>query len=409
MKSFLSRCIACPSESGQERKFVQLVADWAGGLGFEIDLWEADEQSLVARYPEAAVRHIPLAGRPTLLVRLPGTGGGRSLLFNAHADVVPAGDLSAWEYGPWSGAESDGRIFGRGACDDKGPLVSALWAMNAIRQSGTGPAGDLALELVVGEEDCVGLGTLVSIDRGHRADAAIVLEPTEGLPRCASRGGLRFRITAHGRAVHGTVKWLGRDAIQFTRRILAALDTLQPSWNDRAADPLFAPYPFVRPITVDFVSGGVWQGMVCDRCTCAGYLELLPGDDPAIWSGRLESELLDILARGPDPIARDEVEFEFVERYDGHRTPPEHPLCQTAQRAVARWRRHRPDSPAWPGWSAFNSGCEAGMRARLLETPTLVWGPGSLADAHAVDESINWDEVQSTAAEMALAALEWVG
>ena len=106
---------------------MQLVAEWAGGLGFEIDLWEADEESLVARYPEAAVRHIPLAGRPTLLVCLPGSGGGRSLLFNAHADVVPAGDLSAWEYGPWSGAESDGRIFGRGACDDKGPLVSALW------------------------------------------------------------------------------------------------------------------------------------------------------------------------------------------------------------------------------------------------------------------------------------------
>ena len=137
---------------------------------------------------------------------------------------------------------------------------------------------------------------------------------------------------------------------------------------------------------------------------------------PAIWLRRLERGVCggggggggETLAGRLDPITRDEIEFEFVETYDGHRTPPEHPLCQTAQRRLAPCR-HRPDAPAWPGWSAFNSGCEAGMRARLLETPTLVWGPGSLADAHAVDESIVWDEVQSTAAQIALAALEWVG
>ena len=65
--------------------------------------------------------------------------------------------------------------------------------------------------MVPGEEDCVTLGTLTSVVRGHTADAAIVLEPTEGQPRNASRPGLRFEVTCRGRAVHGTVKWLGRE------------------------------------------------------------------------------------------------------------------------------------------------------------------------------------------------------
>jgi acetylornithine deacetylase len=250
MHSLLPRFIQIESISGKEAEFARFVQNWAVRQGFETDLWETHETQ-VADYPQGRARHLPLAGRPTLVIRLPGQGDGPSLLFNAHSDVVAAPGPSLWRYGPWSGQEADGRIYGRGACDVKGPLISALWAMLAIKHGGTVLPGDLLLELVPGEEDCVGLGTLTSLLRGHQADGMVVLEPTENIPCRASRGGLRFELTCSGQAVHGTVKWLGRDAIQSARASLDALDKLEKRWNDKSADPLFAPFPLARPITVD--------------------------------------------------------------------------------------------------------------------------------------------------------------
>src|SRR6202020_2507675 len=118
-------------------------------------------------------KHIPLANRPPLVVGLPNPGKGKSLIFNAHSDVVSAGKPETWLINPWAGTEHRGRLYGRGACDVKGPLISALWAMLALQK--VCPYGlPVQLELVPGEEDCVTLGTLTSVVRGYKADACIV-------------------------------------------------------------------------------------------------------------------------------------------------------------------------------------------------------------------------------------------
>jgi acetylornithine deacetylase len=403
-QSLLQKLIAFKSMSGHEGPLVRFVAEWAQSAGFDIDIWQADDDALAAQYPSARVRHLPLANRPTLVIRSPGTSNGPSLLFNAHSDVVPVPDAAQWQDSPWSGTFRDGRIYGRGACDDLGPLVCGLWSMTAISRSLGRLPGDLALELVPGEEDCVAIGTLTSLARGHTADASIVLEPTEGQPRSASRGGYRFQITARGRAVHGTVKWLGKDAIQTMRSILDVLAELEKDWNDRRADALFARYPIMRPISVDRIDGGAWQGMVADRCLCAGYLELLPSDNPQQWRTRFAEELMSRLSLRRIPRA--DIEVATLEQYDGHSTPIAHALCRAAQAAMTLPARQS-SSPKWTDWAAFNSGCEAGLRPRLCQTPTLVWGPGSLDQAHAVDEFVDWRQVQSTAADMAAAAAIW--
>jgi acetylornithine deacetylase len=411
LRNLLQNALRFPSISGHEAPFTHFIADWAKSAGFRVDLWQSDESDLAA-YPLSRAKHIPLANRPTLVITLPGNATGRTLLFNAHADVVAAPEPQQWRFPPFDGVESDGHIHGRGACDVKGPLVAALGAMLAIKQSHpTGLAADLSLELIPGEEDCVGLGTLTSLHRGHRADGVIILEPTENLPRCASRGGCRFEITALGTAVHGTVKWLGHDAIQSMRAILNALDKAESDWNDRSADPLFAPYPLARPITVDSIHGGQWQGMVCDRCTCAGYLELLPGDNLQQSQDRFREQLLANLAISGKDSSR--VTVEFSEVYAGHTTSPDHAFCKIAETTTVslnespNWKS--PDIERWTGWSGFNSGCEAGLRAQLQNSPTLVWGPGSLAQAHAVDEFIEWSAVERGAALFTEFAEKWCG
>jgi acetylornithine deacetylase len=405
LRELLIASLGFPSVSGTEGAFTRFIADWASKAGFEVDLWQSNEADLASYRPAgislAQARHLPLQDRPTLVITLRGQGGGPSLLFNAHADVVAAPEPQRWRFPPFDGVESGGRIYGRGACDVKGPLVAAMGAMLAIKQSHShGLAGDLSLELIPGEEDCVGLGTLTSLHRGHRADGVIILEPTENLPRCASRGGCRFEITAIGTAVHGTCKWLGDDAIQSMRAILDALQKIESDWNDRSADPLFAPYPFARPITVDSIHGGQWQGMVCDRCTCCGYLELLPGDNLQQCQARFKTDLLANLAISGKHSSR--VTVDFSEVYGAHRTSPDHAFCKIAETTTVSLnessKARSPDIERWTGWSGFNSGCEAGLRVQLQNSPTLVWGPGSLAQAHAVDEFIDFLALQRGAA-----------
>ncbi len=109
------------SISGQEGDFTRFVAEWGQGHGLRADLWETDDAAVAAE--TEFDRHISLAGRPTLVLELPGEPDLPSLLLNAHADVVSPGDRTAWRHDPWSGDFADGRFYGRGACDAKGPLV----------------------------------------------------------------------------------------------------------------------------------------------------------------------------------------------------------------------------------------------------------------------------------------------
>jgi acetylornithine deacetylase len=401
MLLLLQSSLRCASVSGAEMGFVRLLADWAVAEGFEVDEWIGDEQELIARFG-ALPRHLPLTHRPTLHIGLKGNAARRSLLFNGHTDVVDVSDSSQWRHDPWGGITEGSLVYGRGACDVKGPIVAALWAMQVLQKLPAEQRGDVAIELVPGEEDCVGLGTLTSIARGHGADGVVVLEPTEGLPRCASRGGCRFEITASGRAVHGTVKWLGVDAIAIMQKVLASLANIEQRWNDRSADSSFSSYPIARPITVDRIEGGGWQGMICDKCVCAGYLELLPGDNLADSKEKLQVELSQELCRmDTNP---DRVRIQYSEEYSGHRTSPEDAFCRAAEECIPA----KPDAMAGFRWRGFNSGCEAGVRANLLGMPTIVWGPGSLEHAHATNEQIDFCDVQLAAECFAKFALNWV-
>ena len=400
-EDLLEKLLQIPSTSGDERELVAFIARWAEKSGFETDLFESSETQLQA-YRQAALRHIPLAGRPTLVIKFPGCGAGRSLMFNAHSDVIAPGDPQRWVHGPWSGKISDGRIYGRGACDVKGPLASALAALAALKRAyPQGLPGDVMVEIVPGEEDCVGLGTLTSYVRGYHPDGLIVLEPTEGHPRNASRGGVRFAIRLHGKAVHGTVKWLGQDAIIALRAVLEHLELMEAEFALPDPNPLFADYPVMRPITVDRVDGGNWQGATCDLAGCAGYLELLPADDPEVWKNRFQHRLRELQQTGKGSGCT--LEIEFSEEYGGHELSAQHPLAQSAWAALTDSGVTMRNGP----WSGFNAGCEAGLRWGMDQTPTLVWGPGSLEQAHGVDEFVELKAVHGAALSFALCAIHW--
>ena len=147
---------------GGEGDVSKYVAKFYDEIGCDVDLFAVEP------------------GRENAVGVLKGTGGGRSLIFNGHVDVVPPGDPANWKSGsPFSGRVDSERIWGRGSTDMKGGVLAQAFAAKAIRLAGFALKGDLILEAVVGEEvmdhEC---GTTATIKRGYTADAAVVSEPS---------------------------------------------------------------------------------------------------------------------------------------------------------------------------------------------------------------------------------------
>jgi len=140
-------------------------------------------------------------------------GGGKSIILNGHVDVVPTGPLELWDESPWSGSIKDKRIYGRGSCDMKAGLTSAIFAVQILQSIGFEPKGNVMIQSVVGEESG-GCGTLTNIVKEYSADAAVILEPTSLKISPIQSGALTFRLTIPGRATHAAMRWDGVSAIE---------------------------------------------------------------------------------------------------------------------------------------------------------------------------------------------------
>ena len=161
-----------------------LIADRLVAAGAEVDQWEPDPADF-AGHPMMPPWH-HWRGRPITAGVVRGRCGGRTLMINGHIDVVEAGEQGRWTSPPFAADVRDGRIYGRGACDMKGGIAAALFALEALRASGVELAGDVVFEAVTDEETCA-MGTIAAIHRGYRGDAAS--SPSRPGSTCGSRRG----------------------------------------------------------------------------------------------------------------------------------------------------------------------------------------------------------------------------
>lgn len=135
---FLQKLVRIPSvnhpPTGDEKAVQEFYADRLRSIGMKVDVFEADDVPGFAQHPARLADH-DMRNRPNILGYLPGTGGGRSLLLFAHADVEAPGDPQAWTGGdPFSGEVRGGRIYGRGAADDKAGMMTAAHVRHGIYQ-----------------------------------------------------------------------------------------------------------------------------------------------------------------------------------------------------------------------------------------------------------------------------------
>ena len=211
--------------SNDEAGLQAFVGERLAAIGAEVDQWEPDPTHFT-NHPMMPPWH-HWRDRPLTVGTLHGKGGGRSLVINGHIDVVAAGE--GWSTAPFDADVREGRIYGRGACDMKGGVGAALFALEALVASGVELAGDVVFETVPDEETCA-MGTIAAIARGYRGDAGLVPEPTCLNLWIATRGLLHGTLDVPGRSAHAEMNqpgWReggGVNAIQKAGVLLGALE-----------------------------------------------------------------------------------------------------------------------------------------------------------------------------------------
>jgi acetylornithine deacetylase len=325
-----------------EGEIARFVASWAAESGLEAQILEATP------------------GRPSVVVRAPGTGGGRTLLLCAHLDTVGVEGMAD----PHVPRVEGDRLHGRGAYDMKAGLASALLA--AREAAAQSLAGDVVVAAVADEEHAsVGVQEVL---QSVGADAAIVTEPTELELIVAHKGFVWIEIEVEGRAAHGSRHEEGVDAIVRAGPILTGIGELDDVLKART-HPLLGR----GSVHASLIEGGAEMSSYAARCTIGLERRTLPGETAADVEAEVQ-HLLEGRAIQRTLLVREPFAI-----------PEDHDLVRTVQAAVAETTGAPPALAGAPYWADAAFIAAAGI-------PTVMFG-ASGAGAHAVEE---WVSVQDS-------------
>ncbi len=182
-----------------------------------------------------------------------------------------------WETPPFSPVIRDGKMYGRGACDMKSGTIGALYALDAIKSAGLRPTARIHFQSVI-EEESTGVGALSTLQRGYRADACFIPEPTNGKMVRAQVGVIWFRLKVRGHPVHVFEAGSGANAITAAYHLISALQQLEAKWNERArADRHFKTLSNAINFNPGIIKGGDWASSVPAWCDVDCRIAILPG------------------------------------------------------------------------------------------------------------------------------------
>ena len=320
-------------------------------------------------------------GRPNVVARI-GQGRGRTLMFNGHLDVVGVDGMT---HAPFDPVEREGRLYGRGACDMKAGIAAMCAA--AARAAAGGLAGEIVIAAVIDEEH-ESLGTRHLIASGVRTDAAVVTEPTGLAVMPAHKGFAWIEVTVHGRAAHGSRWELGIDAIRHAGLLLAELDDFDATELAGREHPLLGR----ASLHASLIEGGSGLSTYPDRCVIQLERRTLPGERAQDAVREIEAACARVRARRAD--FRADVALSFAQQPSD--VSPADPIVRALADASDGAAAVRGMS-AWTDCALLN---EAAI-------PSVCFGPGDIAMAHAPEESVALLEIDRAAATLERLARAW--
>jgi len=395
---FLSELIRVPSMRGGEGPVNRMIHDRLHPFCSGAELMQIPET-----FPEdpAYSWRIPgLSYSDTQNLRLTILGSepsARSLILNAHVDVVPPSSNQARAFVP---DVRNGVVYGRGACDDKGQIAVLYLVIRALSSLGLRPRGTITCDVVI-EEENGGNGTLFMTRRPVPADAAVVLEPSDGKVFAAVRGAVWFELLVTGRAGHsgktgGVVSAL-KEAVKAMGVLEEYHDVLLAA--SRGTYPLFDVYANPMPITFGVLQAGNWPATVPASASVKGVFGFLPNTTvQAVQTGMISA-----IRNSYHEYLREHCILSFnMLNNEGCSLPADHPLVKNLAKAA--------EEAGYPGEiSAMTAACDAWQYSRRLNIPTAVMGAGSLRYAHSNDEQVAVDDVCRMAATLIRFLDLWCG
>ena len=320
-------------------------------------------------------------GRPSIVAVAPGSGNGKSLMFNGHLDTVT---LAGYDGEPLEPKIDNGRMYGRGTFDMKAGIAAMMVAAAsaAVRPH----RGDIIVALVA-DEEFASAGT-EEVLRHFTADAAIVSEPSHEDIVIAHRGFVWFDVTIHGVAAHGSRPDLGTDAIAKAGRFLTGIDDLARSLQNGPSHPILGP----GNVHASLIRGGEEISSYPAQCTISLERRTVPGET----ADAVETELREIL----DGIAATDPGFRYtltrgLERHP-FEVPAETPIVQTLSSAAEAVTGQVPVLRGEPFWTDASLMLEAGI-------PGVLFGVDG-GGAHAATEWIELDSLDRVTRILAQAA-----
>ncbi len=397
--SFLQQFVQQPSVQGNERGVQDLVIQKLSELQLQVDVWDPGMEELM-KHPYFVASRVNYTGSPNVVGVLRGQGGGKSIILNGHIDVVPEGDVTKWNQHPFSGYIEGNKMYGRGTTDMKGGNVALLLAMEAIIKTGIKLKGDVIFESVI-EEESGGVGTLATLIRGYKADAAIIPEPTNMKLFIKQQGSMWFRVVVEGRSAHGGTRYEGVSAIDKAWKIYEAIMKLEATRNAAIKDPLYKHVSIPLPINVGKIQGGSWPSSVPDLVTLEGRI----GVGPHEAMNEVKQQLFACIKKANDQddwLREHPAQLEFFgAQWVPNYMESDHPFVTVLINNFQSVYNREIAIEASP-W-----GTDGGLLGTVGGIPTLIIGPGETKVAHYPNEFIDLNEVMKAAKLFANTILSW--
>ena len=354
------RLVARPSENppGKETAVARLLGKFLRPAGLKV--------TYQAIYPR----------RSNLVARLDGHGSGPTLLLCGHSDTMPVS--SGWSTDPFAGQVVDGKMFGRGSVDMKGGLAAMAVACAVLGRAKIPLKGSLVFAAVIDEENR-GIGAQRLVESGLKADWAVIGEPTGNMPVIVSNGQINFEFTLHGQAGHGSTPSGGRsaiiDGIHLVNAILKYADQELPG----RAHPLVGS----ASLNIGTFHGGIQTSIIPDTCKISIDRRVAPGETTSEAIQEMQSILAAVRVEFPGLEADMTIPYCLP------------PVEISADAPIVRWLCEA--TAAFTGRQPNLTGMRATTDAATLAgnggIPTVVFGPGSITQAHKPDEFIDINEM----------------
>ncbi len=391
-----------PSVRGAEHAIQDFVFREFRSRGYAMDRFTMDRDA-IERHPGGGKFSDAHSTAPIVVgIHRPREEKGRSLILQAHVDVVPPGPADLWTHPPFDPVISGDWLYGRGGADMKAGHAANLFALDARRRVGLQPAATVYLQSVV-EEESTGNGALMTHLRGYRADAALIPEPQDEKLVRANVGVLWFQVEVRGHPVHVRDMGAGANAIDGAWRVVGRLRELEAAWNERRfGQEHFEHDPHPINLNIGRIEGGDWASSVPAWCRVDCRIALYPGVGAEPARREIES-FIDAFARNDPFLANNPPRVTFNGFFsEGYVLAP----GSEAERVLGDAHRIATGEALRTFMSAAY--LDARVYALYDRIPALCYGPTG-RDIHGSDERVSLASVKRVTTAMALFIADWCG